>query len=134
MNDARNTLTALAQMQAAPGDELHAQGVIEIAGPSIEALLAFYTALGFRIERRAGTFAVINGFGARLFLEENAAAPTLKRWANIRIVVPDIDLVWSCVRELGLPVVHSIANQSYGLRDFVLKDPCGFEIRFAQVL
>lgn len=132
--DAIQKLVALAQARAAPGDELHAQGVAEVVGTNLEASLSFYTALGFRIERRTGPFAVINGFGIRMFLAENAAAPTSNRWVNVRIVVPDVDVVWSCVREIGLPFAHPIADRPYGLRDFVLRDPCGFEVRFAQVL
>lgn len=105
-----------------------------MVGRNLEASLSFYTALGFRIERRTGPFAVIKGFGIRLFLAENAAAPVSNRWVNVRIVVPDVDAVWSCVHEIGLPVAHTIGDRPYGLRDFVLKDPCGFEVRFAQVL
>jgi catechol 2,3-dioxygenase-like lactoylglutathione lyase family enzyme len=127
-------LATLAQAQSAPGSELDGQGVPEVVGPSLDALLAFYVALGFRVERRTGPFAVVNGFGVRMFLAEDAAAPTANRWVNLRIVVPDVDAVWSCVRELGLPIAHPIGDRFYGLRDFSLKDPCGFEIRFAQVL
>lgn len=134
MGDAIHRLTALAQTQAAPDDELHAQGVAEVVGTNIEASLSFYKALGFRIERRTGPFAVINGYGIRIFLAENAAAPTSNRWVNVRIVVSDVDLIWSCVCEIGLPIAHAIADRPYGLRDFVLKDPSGFEVRFAQVL
>jgi hypothetical protein len=69
-----------------------------------------------------------------MFLAENAAAPASNRWVNVRIIVPDVDAVWSGVGEIGLPVAHPIADRPYGLRDFVLMDPCGFEVRFAQVL
>lgn len=132
--DAVYRLTALAQAHAAPDDELHAQGVAEVVGVDIEASLSFYKSLGFRVERRTGPFAVINGYGIRLFLAENVAAPTTNRWVNVRIVVADVDLVWSLVQEIGLPVAHAIGDRPYSLRDFVLKDPCGFEVRFAQVL
>ena len=72
MTDAIQKLAALAQAQAASDDELHAQGVAEVVGTNLEASLCFYTALGFRVERRTGPFAVINGFGIRMFLAENS--------------------------------------------------------------
>jgi catechol 2,3-dioxygenase-like lactoylglutathione lyase family enzyme len=134
VSDASQALAELATAKAPPDDELHAQGVIEVVGSNLEASLSFYTALGFRIERRTGPFAVISGFGVRMFLAEDAAAPKFNRWANVRIVVPDVNVIWSAVREIGLPIAHTIADRPYGLRDFVLSDPSGFEIRFAQVL
>jgi uncharacterized glyoxalase superfamily protein PhnB len=97
-------------------------------------MLSFYHSLGFTLERKTGPFAVVCGFGVRLFLAENADAPTSPRWVNLRIVVSDVDLIWSFVQELGLPVVSAISNRFYGLRDFTVADPAGFEIRFAQAL
>ena len=128
------TLCNIAQSYVAPGTELDAQGVPEIVGINLDASLLFYEAIGFRTERRTGPFAVMNGFGMRVFLAEDPSAMTGQRWTNIRIVVPDVDVIWECVAELGLPIVHSIADRPYGLRDFVVRDPSGFEIRFAQVI
>lgn len=122
-------------MTHAPATGEHeAQGVVEIVGPDIERSLAFYTALGFTIERRTGPFAVLIGFDVRLFLAENHDAPTDKRWTNLRIIVADVDAVWERVNRLGLSIRHPIGDRFYGLRDFVLVDPSGFEIRFAQVI
>ena len=128
------TLRDIAQSYVTPGTELDAQGVPEIVGVNLDASLLFYEAIGFRTERRAGPFAVMNGFGMRVFLAEDPNAMTGQRWTNIRIVVPDVNAVWECVTELGLPVAHSIADRPYSLRDFVVRDPSGFEIRFAQVI
>lgn len=114
--------------------ESFAQGVLEIVGPDLERSLAFYIALGFAIERRTGLFAVLNGYGVRLFLAEDAAAPTGDRWCNVRIIVADVDAVWQHVHELGLAPRHAIADRPYGLRDFTIADPSGFELRFAQVI
>lgn len=102
--------------------------------PNLANMLSFYHSLGFVLERHTGAFAVVSGFGVRLFLAENPDAPTSPRWANLRIVVSDVDLVWGVVQELGLPVVSAISDRFYGLRDFIVVDPAGFEIRFAQVL
>ena len=127
-------LRELAQSFIAPGTERDAQGVVEIVGVDLAALLEFYETIGFRTERRTGAFAVVSGFGIRVFLAENANATVGKRWTNIRIVVPDVDAIWERATGLGLPVVNAIGDRPYGLRDFVLTDPAGFEIRFAQVL
>ena len=113
-------------------EERTAQGVVEIVGPDLDRALAFYTALDFCVERRTGDFAVVNRRGCRLFLVENRNAPTGKRWTNLRIVVDDVDAVWMRANELGLPIVVAIGDRPYGLRDFTLADPSGFEIRFAQ--
>ena len=134
MKDPAATLQELGQSQSTYATELDAQGVVEIVGPDLEEMLSFYCALGFCIERRTGAFAVVTGFGVRIFLAENREAPRAKRWTNIRVVVPDADLVWDCVRSVGLPTGNTIGDRPYGLRDFLVIDPTGFEIRFAQVL
>jgi catechol 2,3-dioxygenase-like lactoylglutathione lyase family enzyme len=134
MDSPHQKLEAIAQSRSAPDTELEAQGVAEIVGNDLSAMLSFYRALGFRVERLTGPFAVVNGFGMRIFLAESADAPTYNRWANLRIIVPDVDLVWACVSAIGLPIVHAVTDRPWGLRDFVVGDPSGFEIRFAQVL
>lgn len=114
--------------------ESFAQGVVEIVGPDLDGMLSFYFSLGFTLERKTGPFAVIAGYGVRLFLAENPDAPTSPRWTNLRIIVSDVDLVFGLAQELGLPIVSSISDRFYGLRDFTVADPTGFEIRFAQML
>ena len=113
---------------------MDAQGVVETVGVNLDALLSFYEALGFRTERRTGSFAVVNGYGMRVFLAEDSNALIGQRWTNVRIVVPEVEFIWECVKSLCLPIVHIIGDRPYGLRDFVVADPSGFEIRFAQVL
>ena len=134
MTNLSQTLNDIAQSCAAPGAESSAQGVVEIVSPDLDRMLSFYDSLGFRIERRTGPFAVIAGYGVRLFVAENPDAPTAPRWTNLRIIVSNVDLIRGLASELGLPIVHDVADRSYGLRDFVVADPTGFEIRFAQVL
>lgn len=109
-----------------------AQGIVEIVGPDLERALAFYLELGFELMRRTGPFAVVHWQGQRLFLAEDASAPTDQRWTNLRIMVPDVDAVWKHVCALGHDPVNAIGNRFYGLRDFVVADPNGFGIRFAQ--
>ena len=134
MSEPSAALVTVAQSNEPNGSELGAQGVVEIVSVDLQKMLAFYVSLGFRIERRTGPFAVVSGFGVRLFLAENPDAPTSKRWANIRIMVPDVDLIWDLVSAAGLKSSNKVADRAYGLRDFLVADPSGFEIRFAQVL
>ncbi len=114
--------------------EQEAQGVLEIVGPDLEALLAFYLAIGFELERRSGDFAVVHWQGTRLFLAENPAAPITECWRSLRIMVEDVDMIWHKARQLQLPVASPIADRPYLLRDFVLIDPSGFGLRFATAI
>lgn len=118
---------------AGPGSGF-AQGVVEVVGLDLERSLAFYLSLGFELLRRTGPFAVIHWQGQRLLLAEDANAAAGKRWTNLRIMVADVDAIWKRVNELGLPCVNPIGDRFYGLRDFVVADPDGFDIRFAQSL
>ena len=118
----------------APGGEGFAQGVVEVVGPDLERLLDFYLSIGFVLLRRSGPFAVVHWHGQRLFLAEGPDAPTVPRWINLRIMVDDVDAVWKHVLALGIAPVHPIDDRDYGLRDFKIADPSGFEIRFAQAI
>ena len=117
-------------------DELAEQLVVEVIVRDLERSLAFYTALGFALERRDGGFAALR-WGARwLFLDERSDLPVLHgpARANVRIITADVDEVWASVQSLGLPVTRPVADRSYGLRDFTVRDPDGFELRFATPL
>lgn len=114
--------------------ELTAQGAIEIVVRDIAPVLRFYRDLGFVVERETPDFVSLRWDRAYLFLARNDGATTAPRWANVRILVNDVDSVWHRAQELRLHTVRTIADRPYGLRDFTLRDPAGFEIRFAQVL
>ena len=116
------------------GGQGFAQGAVEIVGPDLDRLLAFYLSLGFELLRRTDGFAVIDWQGQRLFLAGDPHAPVVPRWTNLRIMVNDVEAVWKRTLALGLTPVHPIGDRFYGLRDFKLADPSGFEIRFAQAL
>ena len=49
-------------------------------------------------------------------------------------MVEDVDAMWQKANQLGLKVGNPIADRFYGLRDFLLVDPAGFGLRFAQAL
>ena len=114
--------------------ETQSQGVVEIVGPDLAALLAFYTSMGFELERRTGDFAVVHWQGTRLFLAGNPDAPVTECWRSLRIMVGNVDGMWQRAKELQLQICTPIGNRAYGLRDFVLVDPSGFGLRFAQVI
>ncbi|MCH7810313.1 MAG: VOC family protein [Chloroflexi bacterium] len=53
---------------------------------------------------------------------------------DIRLMVPDVDAVYERVREAGVEVMNPIGDREYGLRDFIMRDPYGFRLRFASAL
>ncbi len=114
--------------------ENQSQGVVEVVGPDLDALLDFYLSIDFERERRSGDFAVVHWQGTRLFLAQNAQAPVRDCWSSIRIMVEDVDSLWRESNRLQLKVGAPIADRAYGLRDFVLVDPANFGLRFAQAL
>lgn len=116
--------------------ELTEQLVAEVMVRNLDHSLALYTALGFTLERRDGGFAALRWEERRLFLAERAdlPPPSGPARANLRILVPDVDRLWTVAQALGLPVESPIADRYYGLRDFTVVDPDGFGIRFASWL
>lgn len=110
----------------------HAQGVIEVVGPDIEASLAFYRAIGFELARRTGGFAVLHRQGQPLFVAEDAGAPTGPRWISLRLMTDDVDALHDELRERGVTIVHPLGDRPYGLREFVVRDPNGLDVRFSQ--
>lgn len=114
------------------GMDDYAQGVIEVVGPDLEASLAFYRAIGFELARRSGGFAVLHRQGQRLFVAEDADAPTAPRWISLRLMTDDVDALHEELRERGVAIVHPLGDRPYGLREFVVRDPNGLDIRFSQ--
>jgi catechol 2,3-dioxygenase-like lactoylglutathione lyase family enzyme len=116
--------------------ELAEQLVVEIMVQDLDRSLGFYTALGFKLERRDGGFAALRWEDRRLFLDQCSDLPSLSgpTRGNVRILTGDVDAMWAIAQTLGLPVERSIADRSYGLRDFTVLDPDGFGLRFASPL
>lgn len=121
---------------------------VELFVPDVEAGVRFYTDdLGFdllRMERgnlageERATFAVVKLGAAALLiahesLEGNLAMPP-GGGIHVRIVVDDVDAVYARAKERGVPIVNEIGDRDYGLRDFILRDPHGFHLRFASPL
>lgn len=121
-----------------PGPEAERveQLVLEIEVSDLANSLATYTALGFTLDRRDGGFAALRWGNRRLFLSESKGLPPDggPSRGNVRIIVPDVDRMWSVALELNMPIEREIADRYYGLRDFSVLDPDGFGLRFASVL
>ena len=117
--------------------------------PDVEASVRFYTdKLGFelvRLEREAisgrerATFAIVGVGNAVMMLAheslyvrggEGRATP---RGVGIdtRIVVDDVDAMYRRATDNCVTIVHDIGDRPYGLRDFIIRDPDGFRLRFA---
>ncbi len=113
-------------------EERAAQGALELVVPDLARALSFYASLGFETLRRTDGFAVMTFGDVHLLFAEDPAATTAPRWANLRIVVADVDRIWALLRHL--PIACPIGDREYGLRDFTVRDPFGFELRFAQLI
>jgi catechol 2,3-dioxygenase-like lactoylglutathione lyase family enzyme len=120
------------------------QLVTEIVVRDIPASRDFYSALGFRVVRDEGNFVELTWEDHCFFLTavplgdlpEGAAIPPPPPlpWANVRVMVPDVDKYWKRANQLGARVVNPIGDRYYGLRDFIIADPDGFGVRFASLL
>lgn len=112
---------------------------IELAVRDIQNSIDFYTKiLGFTLHRIAtdGKFAIISFGHSILMLTEEVGLPEprFKGLEEIRILVPDVDLVYEKVCERGGKVYKSLEDASYGLRTFYIKDPDGAIIKFASLI
>ncbi len=122
---------------------------VELFVPDVEAGVRFYTEkLGFellRLERGAiegrqqATFAVVGLERAALLiahrsLEGGLALPPGGGAIDIRIVVDGVDALYGRARDGGVEIVQELADRDYGLRDFIVRDPNGFRLRFASPL
>jgi uncharacterized glyoxalase superfamily protein PhnB len=53
---------------------------------------------------------------------------------DVRVMVEDVDAVHKRARDAGAHIAHEIGDRDYGLRDFIMRDPNGFRLRFASPL
>jgi uncharacterized glyoxalase superfamily protein PhnB len=72
-------------------------------------------------------------FPTRVLVEESVMA-SVSELAEHRILVPDVDRLWAMVQAVGFAEERPIADRSYGVRDFTVRDPDGFGLRFASPL
>jgi len=120
------------------------QLVTEIVVRDIKRSTDFYRSLGFQLLRDGGDFVELTWEDHRLFLAQLSAFHELEQvelppppkipFANIRVMVPNVNEHWRVVNEIGAQVIIPVADRYYGLRDFTVADPDGFGVRFATVL
>ena len=115
-------------------DELAAQLVTELPVRSLAESLSFYRAAGFKLARATATFGVLCWGDRYLFLVERAGDGAGVSPANIRIIIADVDAQFARAGELGWRVQQPLADRGYGLRDFTVLDPDGYELRFAALV
>ncbi len=123
----------------------------ELSVSHFETSLSFYTqVLGFRIdfERPEHQFAFLSYQGSQLMIEqENPTWQTGRleypygRGINLAMLVEDIDVLLQSLREQGYPLLVEPEERWYrqhqvllGRREFLVMDPDGYLLRFAQPL
>jgi catechol 2,3-dioxygenase-like lactoylglutathione lyase family enzyme len=113
--------------------DIYEQLVIELYVRDFKVSCAFYQAFGFRMVRDEGDFAELQWEDGLLFLEANPNAPPPLSFpiGNMRILVPNVDDYWTLSQQMGVQVIRSVENRSYGLRDFTIAGPDGLGLRFA---
>jgi len=113
------------------------QLVLELFVRDLERACAFYEHLGFKRVGMHDRFVELSWEDHLLFLDERKdlpPPPAAGPRANVRVMVNDVDAAWERAQALGATVAQSIANRSYGLRDFTIVDLDGFGVRFASRL
>jgi len=118
---------------------------VELFVPDVKAAAAWYSeTLGFDFLRADDdgvsnySFAALAMGEAFLMLMSDKffAGDLTNRGAgvDVRVMVPDVDAVYKRVTEVGAQIVHPVGDRVYGLRDFIIRDPWGFRLRFASSL
>jgi catechol 2,3-dioxygenase-like lactoylglutathione lyase family enzyme len=130
----------------------YAKLVPELICSDIDRSLAFYTSvLGFSVlyARAEERFAYLDREGAQLMLEQTLGRAFLAgeltypygRGVNFEIEVADVDALYATVQAAGSPIYLPLEEQWYrrdamllGNRQFIVQDPDGYLLRFAQDL
>jgi uncharacterized glyoxalase superfamily protein PhnB len=111
--------------------ERTAQLAIELRVSDLAASIDFYRGAGFILERQTQTFAAMQIGGRYLLLSERVGAAAGATPPNLRIVVDDVDQTFARARAMGWTTKTEPEDRGYGLRDFMISDPDGYEVRFA---
>jgi uncharacterized glyoxalase superfamily protein PhnB len=120
----------------------------ELFVPDVDASVGFYTqTLGFDLVRidppgddGRSAFAIVARSGAMIMLAdermlrgrgESVGAPR-GRGIEVRIMADDVDALYAALQQAGADIAVPLRDRDYGLRDFVVRDPDGFGLRFAR--
>ena len=86
---------------------------------------AFYAPVGFAEAERNDNYLVLDNNGAQLhFSRQDTVTP-----GTCLVHVTDAAKMWKQLRHLGVDGVGDVADQSHGLREFILTDPDGNRVR-----
>lgn len=120
---------------------------VELHVADIEATLAFYEALGFRVTKRWKDWVRLDRDGAELVLQGDAYLRNHAHYftpyldvsprgvgVEITIEVDDVDAVYATAQAAGLRIVKPIQDRDWKARDFRLADPDGFFVRITSSL
>lgn len=92
----------------------------------LDRTAAFYTAAGFSLTERHDCYLLLHNSGVELhFSHESDPTPS-----QCFLHVADAAKLWKQLRDSGIAGVGEVAEQGYGLREFVLTDPDGNRVRF----
>ncbi len=95
--------------------------------------------IGCRVLRQDANFAVLAFESAHIMLA-TAHSKAVANWLDsgprgvgihVRFMAEDLDALYRRLANSGVPIVSAIADRPYGLRDFIVADPDGFQLRFA---
>jgi catechol 2,3-dioxygenase-like lactoylglutathione lyase family enzyme len=97
----------------------------------LDKTAAFYETLGFRMGKREEDrlTCYVNWFSVT-FVVEDGAHPHKGTGVLLHLKVDDIDGYHSAVLELGFTPASEPTKTAPGRREFVLKDPDGYELVF----
>lgn len=113
--------------------ELQAQLALELRVGDLAASIGFYELAGFVLERRTENFAALRLDDRYLLLSLTPDAKAGPTPPNLRVIVADVASLPARMAAAGVDIRHPLADRGYGLRDFTVADPDGYEVRFAQV-
>lgn len=113
--------------------------ILEVA--DLAASMLFYSQqLGFTVEfvfgdpvSHAGLFrGEWSTQGARLQLTQRASASSIPSVALYVIVAPRLDMLYEEFQRKNVPIVEAIAKRPWGRREFAVRDPDGYLLRFGE--
>jgi len=128
--------------QSEPYAPAQHQLVLEIYVSSLDRSISFYSSVGFRTDWIVpDVFAQLSWDTNILFLKVKddlqpgrAGLQDHHGPGNIRIMIPDVDAKYEECKRLGSFVEQEIADRKFVLRDFIVRDPDGFGVRFGTFL
>jgi catechol 2,3-dioxygenase-like lactoylglutathione lyase family enzyme len=115
------------------------QLVPEIYVSSLPISISFYISLGFHLDWHVPNyFAQLSWNQCLLFLKVKATTKSPLEDSisagNVRIMIRDVDAKYAECLKLGCRVEQEVGDRKFVLRDFVVRDPDGWGVRFGSFL